>query len=367
MKKLMIAAVLALSIQVGFNSRTYAQLTSVPSGGNKTASVSEVIGITNVTINYSRPGVKQRDGHIWGELIHTGYADLGFGSSKAAPWRAGANENTTIQFSTDVTIEGQPLAAGKYGFFVAYGANESTLIFSKNASSWGSFFYSPTEDVLRVKVKPVAAAGSVEWLKYEFTDETANSAVVALQWEKLVIPFKVGVDLTGTQLASFRKELRTDKGFTWESWEQAASFCASNKTNLEEGLLWADTAVSVNFGGSQVFQTWKTKAAILNDLGRGTEAAETIKKALPYADMNELYFYGKSLVAEKKGKEALEIFKLDYDKHPDVFLTNIGMARGYMAIGDNKKALSYALKAQKQVAGKANKDTIDKMIETLQK
>ncbi len=115
-------------------------LTALPNGGNKKASVSEKVGITDVAIQYNRPGVKGREGKIWGQLIPVGYTDQGFGSSKAAPWRAGANENTTIEFSTDVKIEGQPLAAGKYAFFVAYDPNECTLIFSKNNTSWGSFF-----------------------------------------------------------------------------------------------------------------------------------------------------------------------------------------------------------------------------------
>src|SRR3954468_4104775 len=139
-----------------------AQLTVTPNGGNKKAMAGERIGITDVTIQYDRPGVKGREGKIWGTLIQPGFNDLGFGSSKAAPWRAGANENTTIEFSTDVKIEGQPLAAGRYGFFVAYDPNECTLIFSKNSTSWGSFFYKPEEDVLRVKVKPVALDKSVE-------------------------------------------------------------------------------------------------------------------------------------------------------------------------------------------------------------
>src|SRR6202000_2969300 len=131
-------------------------------------------------------------------------------SAKVSPWRAGANENTTIEFSTDVTIEGQPLAAGKYGFFIAYDLNESTLIFSKNSTSWGSFFYNPAEDVLKVKVKPVAADKSVEWLKYEFTDQTPSSAVIALEWEKTVIPFKVDVDVDGAQIAWVRKKRRRE-------------------------------------------------------------------------------------------------------------------------------------------------------------
>src|ERR1700704_6715076 len=95
---------------------SYSQLTTPPDGGNKKAMIGERIGITDITIHYDRPGVKGREGKIWGQLVHVGYADLGFGTSKQAPWRAGANENTTVEFSTDVSIEGQSLAAGKYGF-----------------------------------------------------------------------------------------------------------------------------------------------------------------------------------------------------------------------------------------------------------
>ncbi|HEX3386929.1 MAG TPA: DUF2911 domain-containing protein, partial [Mucilaginibacter sp.] len=291
MKRLLITGIALAILVTAFGNAAQAQLTSLPNGGNKRASVSEGIGVTNVTITYSRPAVKKRDGHIWGELIPVGYVDQGFGPSKQAPWRAGANENTIIEFSTDVKIEGQPLAAGKYGFFIAYDPNECTLIFSKNSTSWGSFFYKPGEDVLRVKVKPVHADNSVEWLKYEFTDQTPSSATVALQWEKLVIPFKIDVDVVGTQMASFRKELQSEKGFTWEGWDQAAQYCVQNKTNLDEALMWTDTATSINFGGDKSFTAWCTKASVLDALGKPQESADVMKKAYPFANMNELYFY----------------------------------------------------------------------------
>src|SRR5471030_2854988 len=205
MKKFLNAVLSAAIVPFLFAGAANAQLTSLPDAGNRRASVSEQVGLTDITIHYNRQHVKGREGHIWGQLIPAGYVDQGFGPSKAAPWRAGANESTNIEFSTDVKIEGQPLAAGKYGFFIAYDPNECTLIFSKNSGSWGSFYYKPDEDVLRVKVKPVAADKSVEWLKYEFTDQALSSAVVALQWEKLVIPFKIDVDVAASQVASFRK------------------------------------------------------------------------------------------------------------------------------------------------------------------
>jgi tetratricopeptide (TPR) repeat protein len=366
MKKILFTILLSAACLLTSTNSLFAQLTALPDAGNRRATVGEGIGITGVTIHYNRPHVKGREGHIWGQLIPVGFVDQGFGPSKSAPWRAGANENTWIEFSTDVMVEGQALPAGKYGLTIAYDPNESTVIFSKNYTSWGSFFYDPAEDALRVKVKPVAADKSVEWLKYEFTDQQPNSATVQVEWEKLIIPFKISVDVASTQVASFRKELRSEKGFAWESWDQAAAYCAQNKTNLDQALLWADTATSVNFGGSQSFQAWTTKATVLDSLGRTTEAAEVMKKALPYGSINELYFYGRTLARAKKGPEALVVFKLDYDKHPDEFLTNAGMARGYSALGDYKKALAYAQKAYAQSPDPANKSNMDKYVKMLQ-
>jgi hypothetical protein len=365
MKKLLNAVLSAAIIQFLLIGVADAQLTSLPDAGNRRATVSEGVGITDITIHYNRPHVKGREGHIWGELIPVGYVDQGFGTSKAAPWRAGANENTWIEFSTDVKIEGQTLPAGKYGFFVAYDPNECTVIFSKNYTSWGSFFYKPEEDALRVKVKPIAADKSVEWLKYEFTDEKPSGATIQLEWEKLIIPVKVEVDVINTQLASFRRELRSEKGFTWESWDQAAAYAAQNKTNLDEALLWTDQAVGPNFGGSQSFQAWATRSMVLDSLGRNAEAMEAMKKALPYGSMAELYTYGRTLIAQKHGKEALEVFKLNHDKHPGDYFTEMGMSRGYSAVGDYKKALEFAQKTEALAQNKLRKDFVAKAIKLL--
>ena len=320
-------------------SQAQLSLTMLPSGGNKKATVSEQIGLTQVSIHYDRPGVKGRDGKVWGDLVHVGFTDPEFGTSKSSPWRAGANENTTIEFSTDVMIEGQPLPAGKYGFFIAYDPTECTLIFSKNSGSWGHYFYSEKEDALRIKVKSQATDHSVEWLKYEFNQQTENSAVLSLQWEKRAIPFKIEVDYYKTQLESFRQELRTEKGFFWLSWNQAADWCLQRNTNLEEALLWADSATSAGFSGDRIFGTWATKARILQKLGRTDESAAVMKKALPLGDMIDLHQYGRQLLNLKMNKEAFDVFKLNFDKNPNQFTTSMGLARGYSALGDFKNAL----------------------------
>lgn len=339
-------------------------LTVPPDGGNKKASVSERIGITDVTIHYDRPGVKGREGKIWNALVHTGFTDLGFGTSKAAPWRAGANENTTFTFSTDVLIEGKPLPAGTYGFFIAMGTGDATLIFSNNSTSWGSFFYDPKEDALRVTVKTVPLNESVERLKYEFMDETDSSAVVALMWEKLKIPFKIEVDNVKTQLAVFRKELRSDKGFNADAWVQAAQFAAAHD-DLEEASLWSDHSIDAIFVGQKNFKTLSTKAMILQKQGKTTEADAQLKEALPLGSMQELHQYGRDLIAAKNPKQALEVFKLNAQKNPGQFTTDMGLVRGYSANGDYKNALKYAKLAEPLAPNKPNKDAVDTMIKSL--
>ncbi|HUR12302.1 MAG TPA: DUF2911 domain-containing protein [Flavitalea sp.] len=360
MKKL-----LSVSVCLLFTILLSAQLTTAPNGGNKKAFVGERIGITDVMINYSRPGVKGREGKIWGDLVHVGFIDQGFGTSKAAPWRAGANENTTIEFSTDVKVEGKFLAAGKYGLFIAYDAASPTVIFSKNSNSWGSYFYDAKEDALRIQVQAQMSDKSVEWLKYEFTNQTPTSATIAMMWEKLIVPFKVEVDYVPLQMETFRNELRTDKGFRWNAWNQAAGFALQNNTNLEEALIWADKSVNEPGIGEKNFQTLSTKAAILSKLNRQAEADSAMKEAMPLANMNQLHAYARQLLQQKRNKEAYEVFKKNYDKYPNQFTTNMGMVRGYSAIGNYKKSLEFAQKALPQAPDKLNKDNIEKMIVTL--
>ncbi|NCU05989.1 MAG: DUF2911 domain-containing protein [Chitinophagaceae bacterium] len=340
-------------------------LTVAPSGGNKKASVSERVGLTDITIHYDRPAVKGREGKVWGELVPVGFTDPGFGSSKSAPWRAGANENTTIEFSTDVTVEGKPVKAGRYGLFLAYDPAGSTLILSNNSTSWGHYFYDPKEDALRVPVKAVTLNQSVEWLKYEFMNESEAGATVALQWEKQMFPFRIETDYVKEQLASFRKELRTEKGFIWQSWNQAATWCLQRNTNLEEALLWADSASSRSFGGDRVFGTWTIKAQILEKLGRSEEATAIMKKAMSFGNMQDLHQYGRQLLQLKKNKEALEVFKQNYEKNPGQFTSTVGLLRGYSANGDYKNALKYANLALPLAPDEQNKKSIEAMITKL--
>ncbi|MBW0178535.1 DUF2911 domain-containing protein [Sediminibacterium sp.] len=360
MKKLLFVCCL---LNIGF-VQAQRILTTPPSGGNKKAMTGEQIGLTTVTIHYDRPAVKGREGKIWGQLVQPGFFDQGFGNTAAAPWRAGANETTVIEFDKDVTIEGKPLKAGKYGFYIAYGAEQSTLIFSYDHQSWGSYYYDPKKDALRVTVKPVATAQSTEWLRYDFSNQTESAATISLMWEKLAIPFRVETDLVQQQLGIYRQELRTDKGFYWAPWQQAAQWCLDKNVNLEEALQWADTAVNTTLGDRN-FATLSTRARILEKLGRSAEAATGMKDALNMGNMNQIHQYARQLLQQKKNTEALEIFKLNLQKNPGQFTPLLGMARAYSAVGDYKKALEMAEKALPLAPPGANKTFVERALTLL--
>jgi tetratricopeptide (TPR) repeat protein len=315
---------------------------TLPADGNKKASVSENIGITTVKIDYNRPGVKGREGKIWGNLVHYGFADLHYGTSKAAPWRAGANENTTVEFSSDVSVEGKPLKAGKYGFFIAMGQEKATIVFSNFSTAWGSFYYDPKDDALRVEVPVEKTNENVEWLKYEFEKQTDSSAVVALKWERVSIPFTVSVDMHKVQIESFRREFNSGMFYRyWQNMQTAANYCLVNNINLEEGLSWAHRSIYTFFGESN-FLTLSTYAGLLEKLGRKKEADSILQKALPMATSLQLLIYGDGLNKQKKHPEAYKIFKMNYDKFPGENYAYLGMIMGNYFLNNKNEAIKYA-------------------------
>jgi tetratricopeptide (TPR) repeat protein len=348
---------------------SYAQVpynSAVPNGYTRKAIVSEQVGLTQVTITYHRPEVKGREGKVWGQLVPKGFVDQGFGNGKATPWRAGANENTVIEFDNDVKIEGQPLAKGRYALFIAFDPVESTVIFSKRYDAWGSFYYDEKEDALRVKVRPQPIEKSVEHLKYEFSEQTTNSAVIALSWEKLSIPFKVAVDLLKQQFDAFVTESLNPRGWTPQGLAIAANWTLQNNYQLEKGLEWATLGTSKNFPGDpNSFAGLSVKAGILDQLGRSDEAAAILKTAVPLGTMSELQQLGRQLLTTKKPKAALEVFEFNYKKNPDQFTTLVGMARGLSANGDYAKALEFTTKALPLAPNEPNKQAVQTMIEKL--
>ncbi|HOY05507.1 MAG TPA: DUF2911 domain-containing protein [Saprospiraceae bacterium] len=361
-------AIFTLICLVGnhFLSAQGAPVTLPTEGGNITCSIGQRIGVTNINVHWDAPGVKGREGKIWGtQIVHYGFQDPQFGTSKSSPWRAGANENTTISFSTDVSIEGKKLAVGKYGFFIAVYPDSCTLIFSKNSGAWGSYFYKTAEDALRVTVRQQKnLPASREWLAYLFSEPSPNSVVLALEWERWRIPFKVEVDVPRTVVETLRGELQDSRGFVYENWTAAAQFCLQNNYNLEEALTWADNAIT-QFYGVKNFATYSLKAQIEEKLGRKADADATMKKAMEKADVADLHQYGRQLIASKQAAKALEVFQLNHQKNGDVWPIHAGLMRGYSANGDLKKALEQAKIALTQAPDEQNKKTLEGYIKTL--
>ncbi|HEY0058669.1 MAG TPA: DUF2911 domain-containing protein [Flavisolibacter sp.] len=348
-----------LMAQVPYNA-------AAPNGYTKKAVVSEQVGLTQVSITYHRPAVNGREGKIWGQVVHKGFVDQGFGNRKPSPWRAGANETTTIEFDKDVKVEGQALPKGKYGLFIAYDPSECVIVFSRKADAWGSFFYDERDDVLRVKVKPQPAEKSVEHLKYEFTNQTQNSAVISLSWEKLSIPFKVEVDYLKQQFDAFVIESQNPRGFTSQGLNIAATWALQNNYQLDKALEWATLATNPGFPGDPTsFPALATKAGILDKLGKSDEAAAVIKTALPLGNVGQIQQLGRQLLTGGKHKAALEVFQFNYNKYPDQFITLTGMARGLSANGEYAKALEFANKALPLAPNDAARQAVQAMVEKL--
>ena len=345
-----------------------------PSGDNQRSSATQAIGPVQITVDYSSPrvvrGANDRKGKIWGELVPYGMSDLGFNGCKSCPWRAGANENTTFTTTHAVKIQGEPLAAGTYGLSMIPDKDEWTVIFSKDANSWGAFWYDAKNDALRVKTKAAKSAYH-EFLNYEFLDREPAKATLALEWEELSIPITITVDdVNALWLEGIRKDLRGSAGFFWQNWQQAADWCAQNKTNLKEGLQWAERAISdpTWSGGSENFGTLATLARLQRANGLDAEAAKTFDKALnhPTATPIQIHLAGRALMQDGKKDEALRVFQFNAKRYPNQWPVHVGLMRGYAATGDKKKALQEAKLAIPQAPDEANKKNLQNLEKQLE-
>jgi len=348
-------------------------ITLPPSGDNPRSTVTQAIGPVKVSIDYSSPrvvrGPNDRRGKIWGELVPWGMSDLGFNDCKSCPWRAGANENTLFSVTNDVKVQGQSLAAGTYGLHMIPGQDDWTIIFSKDTTSWGSFWYDAKQDALRVKTK-ADKSDYHEWLSYEFTEREPEKAIVALKWENLQVPFSISVEnATQIWVDNLRRDLHGFAGFSWQNWQQAASFCAQKKTNLPEALKWAEKAVSDPFvGGQENFITLMTVSRLQALNGRDQEAAKTFDKAInhPTTTPIQIHFAARQLMTDGKKQDAIKLFQLNAKRYPNQWPVHVGLMRGYAAMGDKKKALEEAKLALAQAPDAGNKKNLEGLIKQLE-
>lgn len=314
---------------------------------SQAAMVQQHLGVTDITIRYHRPLVGGRK--IWGALVPFGKV-----------WRAGANLNTTFEVSDPVLIEGKPLPAGIYGLHMIPTADTWTIIFSKASDSWGSYTYDQAEDALRVTVHPQPSPMQ-EALQYSFENLQADHVTVTMRWEKVAVPFKVSVTDEQTVLPYIRKHMRGFQQYFWGPTNEAASYCLEKKMALPEALKWADLSIQAE----ERFENLATKADILKAMNKPDEAKTVWNHAMEIAKPVQLYTYARSLQAQKRDAEAMEIFKQVAQRSPNDLFGHIAQARMKSHAGDYAGAADEVKQALAVTPDGAQKEAIKGLLDKL--
>jgi hypothetical protein len=342
----LIASLFPADASAQFKNGNQTVLLELPRSSQR-AVLTQRIGLTDVTITYHRPQTKGRK--IFGNLV-----------SYDGVWRAGANDNTVIEFTHPVTVEGKPLAAGRYGLHMIPGQQDWTVIFSTNSTSWGSFSYTAKEDALRVTVKP-REIPLRETLRYEFDDLQQESALVTMEWERVAVPFRIGVATKEITLTALRNQMRHLAGYKPETFYEAAMYCLDNDFNYEEALRWVDQAIQ----NEERFENLDLKSQLLERLGRAEEAAATHARALSLATPQQKYMYGDRLLRAGKLDEAERVFTEVSRATPHAFMHFYGLARIHVRRGDRDAARKSLEQAMANAPTPQAKASMKRMLERL--
>jgi tetratricopeptide (TPR) repeat protein len=329
MHRIVVGASVLACITLGLVARLPAQVPNlVLPKASQRATVSQTVGLTEINIRYDRPQVKGRE--VWGKLVP--YDSV---------WRAGANENTVIAFSSPVRVGGQPLPAGRYGVHMIPGPSAWTVILSRQADAWGSFSYDPKEDVVRLEAAPVAAPFQ-ESLVYTLDDPQAGSAVATLRWEKLAVPFTVEVDHKAVVVDSLRQQLRGLGRFFWQPWVQAANWCVANDVNLDEAAEWAQRSIDIN----ENFANLQLKAMLMEKKGDSAGAAELQRRAFGIATEANMNNYGYQLLGQGKVDSAIVVFRKNVKDYPKSWNVYDSLGEAYATKGDQRRAVEMYTRAR---------------------
>jgi hypothetical protein len=311
----------------------FSQGITVPNTPSPAATVSQTIGISTITVTYSRPSVKGRV--VWGTLVPFGWNKQQFGNHVEAPWRAGANENTVLMLTHAATIEGKPIPAGSYGlFFTINKDNTGELILSKDYRSWGSFWYEPAHDALRAPIK-IRDIAHTEILTCDFINLDKNSAELVMSWEKKQFPVKITFAVDDIVMANAAEELKGPKGFAWQGYSSAANYALQNKTNTDQALTWIDQAVAQN----KSFTTLRIKSGLLKEKGKATESESLLNEALAIATEAEINAYGYQLIAQGDMSKAIAVFELNTTRYPKSANAWDSLGEAYALKGDKTNAI----------------------------
>jgi len=339
-------------------AHVWAQVTTprTPSPGAK---VSQTIGISTVTVKYSRPSVKGRE--VWGKLVPYGWNVQAFGAGNSAPWRAGANENTTVEFSHPAKIGGQAVPAGIYGLFFVINPDDSgEVILSKDYRSWGSFFYNASQDQLRSKIT-VRSIPNTELLTYDFINLTKNSGELVLNWEKKQFPVVIEFAVDEIVMANATEELKSTTGFTPFGFSSAANYALQNNINLDKGLAWIDQALQQ----SQNFAFKNIKSGILRKLGKTSEADQIMTEAVASGNEAEINTYGYQLLNQGQNDKAIEILTINTQRYPKSANAFDSLGEAYAIKGDKPNAIKNFKKSLSMNPPAATKANSEKYMQQL--
>ena len=324
---------LALAILSTLTADLMAQQITQPRAASPGATVSQTIGISTITVNYSRPSVKGRE--VWGKLVPYGWNKEGFGLGNESPWRSGANENTVIEFSHAAKVQGIDVPAGKYGlFFVINQDNSGEVILSKDYRSWGNFFYIKDHDQLRAKIQ-LREVPHTEMLTYVFINITNTNADLVLNWEKKQFPVKVEFAVNEIVMSNAVEELKGPTGFNWQGFMSAANYSLQNNIQLDQGLKWANTAVAQN----RSFATLRVQSGLLKATGKTEEAEKIMKEAMAVATEPELNNYGYQLLGNGDNDKAIDILKMNTERFPKSANAWDSLGEAYAIKGDKTNAI----------------------------
>jgi TolA-binding protein len=312
-----------------------AQGITTPRTASPGAAVSQKVGISTIIVNYSRPSVKGRV--VWGNLVPYGWNKQGFGNNADAPWRSGANENTTLTLTHDATVEGTSVPKGTYGlFFVINQDNTGEVILSKDSRSWGSFWYVAANDQMRAPIK-IRDINHTETLTYDFVNSDKNSTELVLNWEKKQFPVKIAFAVDEVVMANATEELKGPVGFNWQGYASAANYALQNKTNTDQAMKWIDQAIQQN----KSFNTLNIKAGLLALGGKKAEGDALMKEAVALANENELNLYGYQLLGQSDFDKAIEMLALNTQRHPESANAWDSLGEAYALKGDSKNAIKH--------------------------
>ena len=324
-----------LTICLGLSA--HAQPTWLPRDPSPGANVAQKVGISTVSVNYSRPAVKGRV--VWGTLVPYGWDKAGSAIGLESPWRAGANENTVLHLSDPATIEGVTVPAGNYGlFFVINKDNTGELILSKDYQSWGSFFYNPKNDQMRAKITIRDLPASTERLTYSFDVLDRTTTELDLNWERKQFPVKIAFAVDDIVMANTTELMNGQTAFMWQNVNAAANYSLTNKVGLDQGLKWADRAIQGQPAPSM--GPYATKAGILELQGNHADAEKILNDAMAKATEGDLNTYGYTLINNKQYDKAIAAFKLNTERHPESPNVWDSLGEAYALAGDKQNAIA---------------------------